>query len=144
MSNFDIPRCPQRKQALTATGLTDMMPGGQLADIAKLALPDAGQTRRTLLRLRSEHSFSRGQIAALLAVSPHTLRRWETGERRPCRSARRVVQLVERHYFRPGDFPQEPLQNVLSALQADMADKIVEMQPRRAARAAVSPPVAKD
>ncbi len=80
-------------------------------------------------------------MAALLAVSPHTLRRWETGTRKPCASARRVVQLVERLYFRPGDFPTEPLQNVLSALQADLADKIAALQ-QGAKQAGGGPPLA--
>ena len=140
MQTPKIPRCPHGKLVLTAAGVTDAMPGDGLALIAMAALPDAGQTRQTLLRLRREHRFSRGKLAALLAVSPHTLRRWEEGKRRPCATARRVVQLVARFYFRPGDFPTEPLQNVFSALQADIEDKIVEMQQRHKTRAAVSQP----
>ena len=128
MQKLNIPRCPLRKQVLTTAGLTDMMSGEGLALFAKMSLPDVGQTRRALLRLRREHHFSRGKLAALLAVSPHTLRRWEEGTRKPCASARRVVQLVERLYFRPGDFPQEPLDSVLHALQADMADKSAALQ----------------
>ena len=131
MPNSEIPRCPHGKLVLTAAG-ADAMPGDGLALIAGAALPDAGQTRQTLLRLRREHQFSRGKLAALLAVSPHTLRRWEEGKRRPCATARRVVQLVERFYFRPGDFPTEPLQSVLSALQPDVRDKLGEMQRRTA------------
>lgn len=38
------------------------------------------------------------------------------------------LQLVERLYFRPGDFPQEPLDSVLKALQADVVDKTAELQ----------------
>jgi len=128
MLKADIPRCPHGKLVLTAAGVTDAMPGDGLALIASAALPDAGQTRQTLLRLRREHRFSRGKLAALLAVSPHTLRRWEEGKRRPCATARRVVQLVERFYFRPGDFPTEPLQNVLSALQPDVRDKVEKLR----------------
>jgi len=131
MPNSDIPRCPHGKLVLTAAGVTDAMPGDGLALIASAVLPDAGQTRQTLLRLRREHRFSRGKLAALLAVSPHTLRRWEEGKRRPCATARRVVQLVERFYFRPGDFPTEPLQSVLSALQPDVADKTEALQNQR-------------
>jgi transcriptional regulator with XRE-family HTH domain len=132
MLKTDIPRCPHRKLMLTAAGVTDGMPGDGLALIASAALPDAGQTRQTLLRLRREHRFSRGKLAALLAVSPHTLRRWEEGKRRPCATARRVVQLVERLYFRPGDFPTEPLQSVLSALQPDVRDSLARMRERKA------------
>ena len=140
MQNLNIPRCPHRKEVLTVAGFTDGMPGDVLAFMAKMALPDAGQTRQTLLRLRQDHQFSRGKLAAILAVSPATLRRWEDGQRRPCASARRAVQLVERFYFRPGDFPTEPLQSVLSALQSDMADKIAQLQQRRNAMAAASAP----
>lgn len=136
MQNPMIPRCPHKKMVITLAGLTDAASGDGLALIAMLSLPNAGQTRRTLLRLRSEHRFSRGKLAALLAVSPQTLRRWEDGTRKPCASARRVVQLVERLYFRPGDFPTEPLQNVLSAIQADMADKIAALQQGLNARVA--------
>ena len=132
MLKTDIPRCPHGKLVLTAAGVTDAMPGDGLALIAMAALPDAGQTRQTLLRLRREHRFSRGKLAALLAVSPHTLRRWEEGKRRPCATARRVVQLVERLYFRPGDFPTEPLQSVLSALQPDVRDSLARMRERKA------------
>jgi len=132
MTNPKIPRCPHKRVVATVAGFTDAMPGQGLAFIAWAALPDGGQTRQTLLRLRREHRLSRGKLAALLAVSPHTLRRWEEGKRRPCATARRVVQLVERLYFRPGDFPTEPLQNVLSALQPDIADKIAKLQQRTA------------
>ena len=128
MQTLTIPRCPHRNPVFTTAGLTDAMSGDGLALFAKLCLPDARQTQMALRRLRSEHSFSRGKLAALLAVSPHTLRRWEEGTRKPCASARRVVQLVERLYFRPGDFPQEPLDSVLHALQADMADKSAALQ----------------
>lgn len=127
MLNLNIPRCPHRKMKHTIAGITDGMPGDVLAFMAKMALPDAGQTRQTLLRLRQAHQFSRGKLAAILAVSPATLRRWESGQRRPCAAARRAVQLVERFYFRPGDFPTVPLESVLSALQADMADKIAQV-----------------
>ncbi len=133
-----IPRCPHRPLTLTVAGLTDTMPGHGLALLASLALPDASQTRRTLLRLRSDHRLSRGQVAALLAVSPHTLRRWETGQRKPCAPARRAVQLVERAFFRPGDFPKEPLDSVLAALQPDLRDCLARME-RRREDAAVSP-----
>ena len=53
-------------------------------------------------------------------------------------AARRVVQLVERFYFRPGDFPKEPLESVLAVLQADMRDKTAELQQRRDAKAAAA------
>lgn len=52
MQKLNIPRCPLRKQVLTTAGLTDMMSGEGLALFAKLSLPDVGQTRRALLRLR--------------------------------------------------------------------------------------------
>ena len=140
MQKLNIPRCPLRKQVLTTAGLTDMMSGEGLALFAKLSLPDVGQTRRALLRLRREHRFSRGKLAALLAVSPQTLRRWEDGTRKPCASARRVVQLVERFYFRPGDFPTEPIDSVLGALGADFRDKTAALQQQLSARAASPAP----
>lgn len=113
MTNAEIPRCPNAPWEL---------PGSICAFVAKTTLPDAAQTRRTLLRLRREHCLSRGKLAALLGVDVSTLRRWEDGKRRPCAPARRTVQLVERAFFRPGDFPTEPLLSVLAALRPDMAD----------------------
>jgi transcriptional regulator with XRE-family HTH domain len=113
MTTSEIPRCPN------APG---EMPGSLCALVAKTALPDAAQTRRTLLRLRGEHGLSRGKLAALLGVDVSVLRRWEDGSRRPCAPARRTVQLVDRAFFRPGDFPTEPLLSVLAALRPDMAE----------------------
>lgn len=132
MTTSEIPRCPNAPWEL---------PGSLCALVAKTALPDAAQTRRTLLRLRGEHGLSRGKLAALLGVDVSVLRRWEEGSRRPCAPARRVVQLVERAFFRPGDFPTEPLLSVLTALQPDMRDSFARIQQRRDARTAVSPPV---
>lgn len=113
MMTLEVPRCPHRAGEL---------PGSLCAFVAKTALPDAAQTRQTLLRLRRGHGLSRGKLAALLGVDVSTLRRWEDGKRRPCAPARRTVQLVERAFFRPGDFPTEPLLSVLAALRPDMAE----------------------
>ena len=119
MANLEIPCCPNAPWDV---------PGSLCAFVAKMALPDAAQTRQTLLRLRREHRLSRAKLAALLGVDVSTLRRWEDGKRRPCAPARRTVQLVERAFFRPGDFPKEPLLSVLAALRPDMDDKMAEMQ----------------
>lgn len=121
----------------TLAGMTDGASGETLASMAGMLLPDAAQTRRALLRLRREHDFARGKLAAILAVSPHTVRRWEDGKRRPSASARRLVQLVERLYFRPGDFPAVPIGRVLSLLTTDMADAVRRLEERHKG---VSPP----
>lgn len=124
MTASEIPRCPNAPWEL---------PGSLCAFVARTTLPDAAQTRRTLLRLRGEHGLSRGKLAALLGVDVSVLRRWEDGSRRPCAPARRTVQLVERAFFRPGDFPTEPLLSVLAALQPDTRDSIARIQQRQAA-----------
>ena len=129
----DCTRLSGKRLTVKCDWSLDVLPGHGLALIAKIALPNAEQTRQKLLRLRRERGFSRGQMAALLGVSVSTLRRWEEGTRGPCAAARRLVQLVERLYFRPGDFPPEPLQNVFAALQADMADKLASLRQRREA-----------
>ncbi len=130
MPKSDIPRCAHRSGDL---------PSSLIAEVAKSALPDAVETRRTLLRIRKERELTRGKLAALLGVDISTLRRWEDGKRRPCAPARRAVQLVERAFFRPQDFPREPLLSALSALQPDLRDSLGRMRQRRSTSAESAP-----
>ena len=56
---------------------------------------DARAMREKLLRIRQELRWSRETLALALGVSTPTLRRWETGERKPCGAARRLVWLID-------------------------------------------------
>jgi DNA-binding transcriptional regulator YiaG len=55
---------------------------------------NATQARSLLLQLRSKLRWSRPKLAAFLGVSPHVVRRWETGQRNPSGAARRLIWLL--------------------------------------------------
>lgn len=74
-------------------------PGEPFLRYFKLILPTAEETRTALLRLRKDLGLSRAQLAISLGIGKDTLRRWETGERKPCAAARKLVRLIEIIYF---------------------------------------------
>ena len=47
--------------------------------------------------LRESYGLSQAKFAALMGISPGTLRNWEQGRRRPEGSARVLLRVVERH-----------------------------------------------
>ncbi|TMB12696.1 MAG: helix-turn-helix domain-containing protein [Deltaproteobacteria bacterium] len=47
--------------------------------------------------LRESYGLSQAKFAALMGISPGTLRNWEQGRRRPEGSARVLLGVVERH-----------------------------------------------
>jgi len=47
--------------------------------------------------LRERYGLSQAKFAALMGISPGTLRNWEQGRRRPEGSARVLLRVVERH-----------------------------------------------
>jgi transcriptional regulator with XRE-family HTH domain len=50
--------------------------------------------RKTLLTMRRRYNLSRSHLAAILATTPSTLRRWETGQRKPNRTASKLIWLA--------------------------------------------------
>lgn len=56
--------------------------------------PTSEEIRQVLVGLRSTLNWSRDLLAAMLGVSSHVLRRWETGQRNPSAAARRLIWLV--------------------------------------------------
>jgi putative transcriptional regulator len=48
-------------------------------------------------RVRAGYRLSQGQFAALLGISPGTLRNWEQGRREPQGPARVLLQVAARH-----------------------------------------------
>ena len=78
------------------------MPDHGLDLLNKVTVPSLYQTRTQLRRLLGEVELTRGELAKVLGVSRNTLRRWIDGTRNPNRSARRLIQLVERIHFSPG------------------------------------------
>ncbi len=67
--------------------------------LANLFAPSSQESRRMILDLREKLGWSRAHAAALFGVGRHTLRRWETGERRPCKAARRLIWLLHQFAF---------------------------------------------
>jgi DNA-binding transcriptional regulator YiaG len=53
------------------------------------------ETRRRLLRMRRKYRISRTILGLILSLPPDTLRRWETGDRRPSCAARKLIWLVD-------------------------------------------------
>jgi DNA-binding transcriptional regulator YiaG len=62
--------------------------------LSKTFLPSMEQVRGMLKEIRSELRWSRPMLAAVLGVPSKSLRSWEIGERNPCASARRLIQLI--------------------------------------------------
>jgi len=71
------------------------MPGDLWQRMERFFAPTAEECAETLRGLRAGLRWPRTLLAAFLGVSTDTLRRWETGERRPCGAARRVIWLAE-------------------------------------------------
>jgi DNA-binding transcriptional regulator YiaG len=70
-------------------------PGKVYKNLERGYAPTAEECRRTLIELRKLLRWSRASLAAFLGVNEHSLRRWETGERQPARSARRLIWLAD-------------------------------------------------
>jgi len=68
--------------------------GETLHLVERVSAISAEQARAMLVEVRSETGWSRPTLAALLGVSLHSLRKWETGKRRPSGAARRLIWLV--------------------------------------------------
>ena len=63
--------------------------------LTRLFAPDASTTRKTLVALRRDFRFSRGQLAALLATTEGTVKAWERGTRSPSMVARRLIWFAD-------------------------------------------------
>jgi DNA-binding transcriptional regulator YiaG len=98
----DIPVNLHRKCWVNEKGevFQNTMPAGEpLLGTSALLVPSAKETRQTILRIRRKFGISRAQLCVCLGIGKDTLRRWETGERMPSTSARRLIQLLEALYF---------------------------------------------
>jgi putative transcriptional regulator len=51
--------------------------------------------RNDIAALRLRENFTQAQFAELLGTSLGTIRKWETGERKPSGAAARLIQLME-------------------------------------------------
>jgi len=69
--------------------------GRILALMTRLFAPNATETRQTILALRRDFQFSRGQLAALLATTEATVKAWERGKRAPSLVARRLIWFMD-------------------------------------------------
>lgn len=70
------------------------LPGDLYEGLERSLAPSAEDVRGILVRLRSELRWPRSALAAFLGVSRDVVRRWETGERNPSGSARRLIWLL--------------------------------------------------
>jgi len=69
--------------------------GAALLAVSRLFAPSAADSRKALLNIRRKCRWSRAALAAVLGIPINTVRRWETGERRPNASAQRLIWLTE-------------------------------------------------
>ena len=98
----EIPRNPYWKFGVNSKGQVFQnmaFPGIHAAAISAFLAPTQAQTREALLRIRRRARISRGQLASVLGVGVATLGGWETGVRRPCLAAPKLVQLTEALFF---------------------------------------------
>lgn len=53
-------------------------------------------------RIRDQCNYSQGIFARVLNVSVRTVQSWETGQRVPSHSALRLLEIVDKGIYRPG------------------------------------------
>ena len=81
-------------QSRSSVGITHVS-GEAILPFADICAPSKEVTRETLICLRRSLGLSRGHMASLLGVRKDHLRRWEKGSRRPCRSAQKLIWLID-------------------------------------------------
>src|SRR5258706_1474712 len=65
-----------------------------LNQMALICAPKPEETRQMLLQLRTACEWPQARLAAVLGVPGATLRKWETGERRPSSAAKKLIWLL--------------------------------------------------
>ena len=68
--------------------------GESLYGMSKLLGPRIEEIRKMLIQLRHDNRWSEAYMAAVLGVPKITLRKWESGERRPSGAARKLIWLL--------------------------------------------------
>lgn len=63
----------------------------------RVSRPDPKYTPAQIVKLRSARQLSRALFAQVLNVPDVTVRKWESGERKPSGAALRLLQLMESH-----------------------------------------------
>ena len=58
-------------------------------------VPVPNYTASRISRLRKKHKFTREVLAALMSISPETIKAWENGTNKPSGSNSRMLQILE-------------------------------------------------
>ena len=68
-----------------------------------IAIPESPEeyTAKEIKRIRAKGRYSQSIFAKILNVSIKTVQSWESGERRPCHSALRLLEIVDDGIYRP-------------------------------------------
>lgn len=63
--------------------------------------PPAEYNAQDIKRIREENHYSQGIFAKILNVSIKTVRSWESGARVPSQAALRLLEIVDKGFYRP-------------------------------------------
>ena len=68
----------------------------------ELPKPPLTYAPEEITRIRNECNYSQGIFAKVLNVSKKTVQSWESGRRVPSHSALRLLEIVDKGIYRPG------------------------------------------
>lgn len=68
----------------------------------ELPEPPVTYAPEEIKRIRNECNYSQGFFAKVLNVSIKTVQSWELGQRIPSHSALRLLEIVDKGFYRPG------------------------------------------
>lgn len=71
------------------------------SEFIEIPPPPSTYKAKDIKKIRRRGPYSQGVFAKILNVSPKTVQAWESGERVPCHSALRLLEIVDKGIYRP-------------------------------------------
>lgn len=71
------------------------------SDVIEIPEPPSDYTAQDIRRIREKNHYSQGIFAKVLNVSVKTVQSWETGARVPSHVALRLLEVVDKGFYRP-------------------------------------------
>jgi putative transcriptional regulator len=71
------------------------------SEIIEIPEPPAEYNAKDIRRIREQNHYSQGIFAKVLNVSIKTIQSWESGARVPCHAALRLLEVVDKGFYRP-------------------------------------------
>lgn len=71
------------------------------SEIIEIPEPPAEYRAKDIKRIRKQSNYSQGIFAKVLNVSIKTVQSWESGARAPSHAALRLLEIVDKGFYRP-------------------------------------------